>query len=87
MTSVLTLGQQYGSGQFFSTLPYLGLSLQTDERMRPDSMRGYAPVIRGTAQTNAKVSIQQNGREIYQINVAPGPLKLKICIRPILKEI
>ncbi|WP_228273196.1 fimbria/pilus outer membrane usher protein [Acinetobacter soli] len=77
LTSVLTLGQQYGSGQFFSTLPYLGLSLQTDERMRPDSMRGYAPVIRGTAQTNAKVSIQQNGREIYQINVAPGPFEIK----------
>ncbi len=75
--SVLTLGQQYGSGQFFSTLPYLGLSIQTDERMRPDSMRGYAPVIRGTAQTNAKVSIEQNGREIYQISVAPGPFEIK----------
>ncbi len=75
--SVLTLGQQYGSGQFFSTLPYVGLNLQTDDCMRPDSMRGYAPIIRGTAQTNAKVSVEQNGREIYQITVAPGPFEIK----------
>ncbi len=76
LQSQLILGQQYTSGRFLSGLAFQGLSLQTDQRMRPDSMRGYAPVIRGIAQSNAKVSIEQNGREIYQITVAPGPFEI-----------
>lgn len=76
LQSQLTLGQLYTSGRFFSGLAFKGLNLATDERMRPDSLRGYAPVIRGIAQSNAKVSIQQNGREIYQITVAPGPFEI-----------
>ncbi|MFU8927986.1 fimbria/pilus outer membrane usher protein [Acinetobacter puyangensis] len=76
LKSQLTLGQDYTSGRFFSGLPYIGLNLATDQRMRPDSLRGYAPVIRGIAQTNAKVSVQQNGQEIYQITVAPGSFEI-----------
>lgn len=76
LQSQLTLGQQYTSGQFFSGLPFIGLNLSTDQRMRPDSLRGYAPVIHGIAQSNAKVSVEQNGREIYQITVAPGPFEI-----------
>ncbi|MCY6410565.1 fimbria/pilus outer membrane usher protein [Acinetobacter sp. VNH17] len=76
LQSQLTLGQLYTSGRFFSGLAFKGLNLATDERMRPESLRGYAPVIRGTAQSNAKVSVQQNGRDIYQITVAPGPFEI-----------
>lgn len=76
LQSQLVLGQQYTSGRFLSGLSFKGLSLMTDERMRPDSMRGYAPVIRGIAQSNAKVSIEQNGREIYQLTVAPGAFEI-----------
>ena len=76
LQSQLMLGQQYTSGRFLSGLAFQGLSLQTDQRMRPDSMRGYAPVIRGITQSNAKVSVQQNGYEIYQITVAPGPFEI-----------
>lgn len=76
LKSQLVLGQQYTSGRFLSGLSFKGLSLMTDERMRPESMRGYAPVIRGIAQSNAKVSIEQNGREIYQLTVAPGAFEI-----------
>ena len=31
------------------------------------------PVVRGVANTNAKVSIKQNGYTIYQITVPAGP--------------
>ncbi|TBX30218.1 fimbria/pilus outer membrane usher protein, partial [Rahnella victoriana] len=41
--------------------------------MLPPSLRGYAPQVTGIAKTNAKVSISQNGRVIYQTNVSPGP--------------
>lgn len=73
---VLTLGQTYSSGKFFSGLSFNGLSLSSDERMLPESMRGYAPTIQGIAKTNANISILQNGKEIYQTTVAPGPFKI-----------
>ncbi|ESE43197.1 fimbrial biogenesis outer membrane usher protein [Shewanella decolorationis S12] len=41
--------------------------------MLPDSQRGYAPVVRGLANSTAKVVIKQNGIAIYQTTVAAGP--------------
>ena len=38
--------------------------------MLPDSMKGFAPVIRGTAHSNARVIVRQNGYVIYQNYVA-----------------
>lgn len=76
INSQLTMGQLITSGRFFSGLNYHGVSLATDERMLPDSMRGYAPTIRGVAATNARVSVMQNGHEIYQTTVAPGPFEI-----------
>jgi hypothetical protein len=43
--------------------------------MLPYSQRGYAPVIRGVASSNAVVSVRQNGYLIYQQNVAPERLR------------
>jgi outer membrane usher protein len=40
--------------------------------MLPDSQRGYAPVVRGVANTNARVTISQNGIRLYETTVAPG---------------
>ena len=74
--SELKLGQLTSSGRFFSGLSFNGLSLSTDDRMLPDSVRGYAPVVQGVAKSTAKVSIYQNGRELYQTTVAPGTFKI-----------
>lgn len=76
LQSELSIGQLSSTARFFSGLSFNGINLRSDERMLPDSMRGYAPVIQGIAKTTAKVSIQQNGREIYQTTVAPGPFKI-----------
>lgn len=76
LDSQLSLGQTFTTGRFFSGLSYTGLNLSTDERMQPDSMRGYAPTVRGVARSNARVSIRQNGQEIYQTTVAPGPFEI-----------
>jgi len=70
--SQLTLGQLYSSGHFFSGLAYHGLNLASDERLLSHQQRGFAPVVRGVAGSNAKVTIRQKGREIYQTTVAPG---------------
>ncbi|MFQ9622606.1 MAG: fimbria/pilus outer membrane usher protein [Enterobacteriaceae bacterium] len=50
--------------------------LASDDDMLPESLRGYAPVVRGIARTNAQVIIRQNGYEIYQTYVAPGAFEI-----------
>ncbi len=72
----LTVGDSYTDGQVFDSYELRGVQLATDDRMLPNSMRGYAPVIRGVASTNAKVTVRQNGVQIYQTTVAPGPFTI-----------
>ena len=50
--------------------------------MLPDSLSGYAPTIRGVAQTNARVTVRQNGYIIYSTYVPPGPSRWTTCIPP-----
>ncbi|MGK8776735.1 fimbria/pilus outer membrane usher protein [Burkholderia cenocepacia] len=76
LRSQLTIGQSFTSGSLFSTVGYTGVRLESDDRMLPDSMRGYAPVVNGVAQTNARVVVNQNGHVIYQTTVAPGPFRI-----------
>ncbi|HGU9825294.1 TPA: fimbrial biogenesis usher protein [Enterobacter cancerogenus] len=68
----MVVGDSSTSGDIFDSLGFRGVQLATDDTMYPDSQRGFAPVIRGTASTNARVSIRQNGYTIYQTFVAPG---------------
>jgi P pilus assembly protein, porin PapC len=72
----LTVGDSYTDGQVFDSYELRGVQLATDDRMLPNSMRGYAPLIRGVAGTNAKVTVRQNGVQIYQTTVAPGPFTI-----------
>jgi len=69
----LTGGQTYFNSDIFDSFRFIGVSVNSDQRMLPPSLRGYAPQVTGIAKTNAKVSISQNGRVIYQTNVSPGP--------------
>ncbi|MCF7749442.1 fimbrial biogenesis outer membrane usher protein [Bacillus subtilis subsp. subtilis] len=69
---MLTVGEAYTSGELFDSIGYRGASLVSDDRMLPDSLRGYAPVVRGIAETNARVEVRQNQQLIYSATVAPG---------------
>lgn len=71
--SELTVGESFTPGNLFSSMAYRGVSLSTDDRMLPDSMRGYVPQVHGVAATNARVVVSQNGHVIYETTVAPGP--------------
>ncbi|MCG9966232.1 fimbria/pilus outer membrane usher protein [Shewanella cutis] len=73
INSELVLGNINSRGNTFSSVPFTGFQLQTDTRMLPDSQRGYAPVIRGLANSTASVTIKQRGISIYQTTVAAGP--------------
>lgn len=72
----LTLGQFYTPGNLFDSMPYTGVQLSSDERMLPDSMRGFAPVVRGVADTTAKVSVRQGTNLLYETTVSPGPFAI-----------
>ncbi len=45
--------------------------------MLPPNLRGYAPEITGVATTNATVIVSQQGRIIYQEQVAAGPFRIQ----------
>ncbi|AWH33921.1 fimbria/pilus outer membrane usher protein [Stenotrophomonas sp. SAU14A_NAIMI4_8] len=72
LRSQLILGQTSTAGTLFNSIGFTGARLYSDDRMLPDSQRGYAPTIRGNAATNAKVSVYQRGYLLHEITVAPG---------------
>lgn len=69
----LVMGQTYLNSDIFDSFRFAGASLNSDERMLPPSLRGYAPQITGIAQTHAQVTVSQNGRILWQSQVPAGP--------------
>jgi len=74
--SQVLLGDSYTSGELFDTFGLRGVRLFSDDRMLPDSMRSYAPIVRGLADTNAIVTVRQAGRVVHEENVPAGPFEL-----------
>ncbi|HCQ7756242.1 fimbria/pilus outer membrane usher protein [Citrobacter sp. 50677481] len=72
----LLLGDANTKGELFDTLSFRGAQIANEEQMLPNSVRGYAPVVRGNARTAARVIIRQNGNVIYERSVAPGPFEI-----------
>lgn len=69
----VTLGDFYTSGRLGESFNLRGIRVASDDRMLAPSQRGFAPVVRGVANSNANVTIKQNGHIIYQLAVPPGP--------------
>ncbi|WP_077264247.1 fimbria/pilus outer membrane usher protein [[Enterobacter] lignolyticus] len=76
LKSQLTLGQSSTPADVFDSVPYTGAAMASDDDMLPDSEKGYAPVVRGIAHSNAQVVVRQNGYIIYQNTVAPGAFEI-----------
>lgn len=72
----LTTGDSSAPADIFDSMPFRGAQLASDDDMMPDSLKGYAPVVRGIARTNAQVIIRQNGYQIYQSYVSPGAFEI-----------
>lgn len=72
----LTLGDSTSPGEIFDSVQFRGAQIASDDNMFPDSLKGFAPVVRGIAQSNAQVTVRQNGYIIYQTYVAPGPFAI-----------
>ncbi|WP_109399990.1 outer membrane usher protein [Proteus sp. TJ1640] len=73
----LTLGEVYLESDLFDTFRFIGAILGSDLSMLPPNLRGYAPEVNGVAQTSAQVIISQQGRIIYQTQVAAGPFSIQ----------
>ncbi|MBO9356643.1 fimbria/pilus outer membrane usher protein [Bordetella petrii] len=71
--SRLTVGDAITDGQVFESLSFRGVQLASEDRMYADSQRGFAPVVQGIANSNARVRITQQGNLIYETTVPPGP--------------
>lgn len=74
--SQLSIGDVFSSSKLFDSLRFRGVQISSHEAMRPDLERGYAPVIRGTASSNATLEIRQDNFLIYQTTVPPGPFEI-----------
>lgn len=73
----LVAGEYSTPGDVFDSVQFRGAQLASDQGMLPDSMRGFAPIIRGVANSNAQVTVRQNGNVIYQAYVPPGPFEIQ----------
>ncbi|WP_432499469.1 outer membrane usher protein [Providencia hangzhouensis] len=73
----LTLGEDYFNTDLFDSFRFTGVGLRSDILMLPPNLRGYAPEITGVATTNATVIVSQQGRIIYQEQVAAGPFRIQ----------
>lgn len=69
----LTLGDASTPGDIFDGLLIRGVQLSSDDDMTPDQLTGFAPMIRGIAKSNARVTVRENGNIIYQRSVPAGP--------------
>lgn len=76
LRSQLELGQTYTNGELFDSVQMTGFRLETDTSMLPNSLQGFAPVVRGIANSDAKITIKQNGYTLYQTYVSAGPFEI-----------
>ncbi|EPL9180879.1 outer membrane usher protein [Serratia marcescens] len=77
LRSKLTLGEDYLDSGMFDSFRFTGASLVSDDNMLPPNLRGYAPEVVGVAKTNAKVTVSQQGRVLYETTVAAGPFRIQ----------
>ncbi|HEX4502924.1 MAG TPA: fimbria/pilus outer membrane usher protein [Scandinavium sp.] len=71
-----TAGDSYTPSDVFDSLQFRGAQIASDDDMLPESLKGFAPTIRGIANSNARVTVKQNGSVIYQRYVSPGAFTL-----------
>lgn len=72
----LKLGDFYTDGLLMDSVSIRGAQITSDDRMLAPSERGFAPIVRGIAHSNAKVTIRQNGVTLRQLSVPAGEFEI-----------
>lgn len=70
------VGDMYTSSDIFDSVRFRGVRLYRDMQMLPNSRQNFTPLVQGIAQSNALVTIEQNGFVVYQKEVPPGPFSI-----------
>lgn len=73
---VFRAGEMYTSADLFDAVRFRGVRLFHDLQMQPNSKQNFAPLVQGIAQSNALVTVEQNGFVVYQKEVPPGPFAI-----------
>lgn len=77
LAAKLIIGEDYLVSNMFDSFRFIGASVRSDLNMLPPNLRGYAPEVTGIAKTNATVTVSQQGRVLYETQVAPGPFRIQ----------
>lgn len=76
LKSQLAIGETWTDGELFDSIQFTGVKLGTNTNMLSNREQGFAPTITGIANSDAKVTIKQNGYVIYETYVSPGPFEI-----------
>lgn len=76
LSSDMVIGENSTGSDVLDSFPFKGIKLSSSEYMLPNKLRGFAPVISGIAQSDAQITVSQNGTIIYRTNVSPGPFRI-----------
>ncbi|MEZ9360453.1 fimbria/pilus outer membrane usher protein [Vibrio cyclitrophicus] len=71
----VTVGKTFTGNSLVGGSSLVGLGLTSNSSMRPGDL-GYTPVFSGIAQSDARVTLSQNGNTIYSEVVPPGPFEI-----------
>lgn len=77
LKSNLTVGEINTNSDSFNWVKYRGIKLSSDNRMNATSLSGFAPLIRGIANSPSLLSIEYNGRIIYEKNIPAGEYNIQ----------
>jgi outer membrane usher protein len=73
----LTFGDFHTRGVLFDSIGLRGVRLESDDRMLPPAFQRHAPIVRGVANTPARVQVRQGHVLLYDTMVPPGPFALR----------
>jgi outer membrane usher protein len=82
LKSRLTLGDSTTPSDIFDSIPFRGGQLASDDDMLPESLRGYAPVVRGIARTHARSRSDKTDTSFIRPTFRPAASKSPICTPP-----
>lgn len=76
LKSRLTVGESSTPSDVFESVPFRGVMLGTDDAMFTPGDSVFTPIIRGIAETQARVVVRYNGDILFTRSVPPGPFTL-----------
>ncbi|WP_061023450.1 fimbria/pilus outer membrane usher protein [Vibrio splendidus] len=71
-----SIGKSFTRSSLIDNFSFYGIALNSNQLMKSSFSSGYAPIIEGTLNTNAKVTVVQGKYTLYSRNLPAGPFRL-----------